>query len=50
MSSIVMRKRCSSSKVSLRGGSILPLDNLVMKFSRDNPFLVLGVVNSRSNS
>ena len=47
---VSLRKRCSFGKVSLMGGSTLPMGKLAIKFARSNPFLVLGVENSRSNS
>lgn len=47
---MVMRKRCSSGKVSLIGGSILPMGKSAMNYAREKLFLVLGVENSKSNS
>ena len=37
-------------KVSLIGCSNFPMGKSVMRFARDNHFMVLGVVNSKSNS
>lgn len=47
---MVMRNRCSSGKVSLMEGLTFPMGKSMMTSARANPFQVLGVENSRSNS
>ena len=47
---VVMRKRCSCGKGSLTRGSTLPMGKFVMNSTRDKPFLVLRVENSKLNS
>lgn len=46
---MVMRKRCSSGRVSLIGSLTFPVGKSVIKFVKEKPFLVLGVENSISN-